>query len=399
MKNCVFFFAALLFSCPIFAQENKEPVADPYLVLAPDSKPPEMMRTFLLNKIAEAKTDWQQRYDQLKTADDIIQYQTERKEFFQHQLGKIWDKTPLNPQITKTFDKGTPGKDGYRVEMVLFESAPKFYVSAAVFIPDVTRFKPPYPAVLVVCGHSEIGKAYEDYQRVTALAASNGLLAMLVDPIDQGERSQRLNADGTLAAKNVAAHNIIGAGSILLGRNTATFEYWDMVRAVDYLQSRTDVIPDKIGVTGNSGGGTQTSYIMALDDRVTVAAPICYLCGLYDSIFSRKHPQDAEQNIFGQLAFGMDHVDYCIMRAPKPTLLGTVTKDGFPVEDAWKTARNAKRIYDRFGYAEKMSIIDLNTVCPKICGKVRFVGCCVGLQVGMNRFSKPMRCRFSIQTN
>jgi hypothetical protein len=97
---------------------------------------------------------------------------------------------------------------------------------------------------------------------------------------------------------------------------------------------------------------------MALDERVAVAAPSCYLCGLYDSMIPKIGAQDAEQNIFGQLAFGMDHVDYCIMRAPKPTLIETATKDFFPAEDAWKTARNAKRIFDRFGYAEKLSIIE-----------------------------------------
>ena len=97
---------------------------------------------------------------------------------------------------------------------------------------------------------------------------------------------------------------------------------------------------------------------MALDDRVFAAAPICYLCGLYGEMMPKIGPQDAEQNIFGQLAFGMDHVDYCIMRAPKPTLIGTTTGDFFPVAGAWSTARNAKRIFDRFGYGEKMAIAE-----------------------------------------
>jgi cephalosporin-C deacetylase-like acetyl esterase len=328
-------------------------------VLSADAKPKKMMKTFLLSEIAATKTVWQNRYDQLKTIDDVTKYQAERKEFFRRQLGKTWDRNlPLNPKVTKIFEKGIPGKNAYRVEMLIFESVPKFYVSAAVFIPDATRFKPPYPAVLVVCGHINNGKAFEEYQQVPALAASNGLLAMSIDPIDQGERSQCLTETEKPFVQSVPAHNLIGAGSILLGRNAATFEYWDMVRAIDYLQSRSDVIPDKIGVTGTSGGGMQTSYIMALDERVTAAVPACYLCGLYDSMIPKIGAQDAEQNIFGQLAFGMDHVDYCIMRAPKPTLIETTTKDFFPVEDAWKIVRNAKRIFDRFGYAEKMSVIE-----------------------------------------
>ena len=328
-------------------------------LFAQDADPKRMMTDWLQSEIFAAGKTWQDGYDKLKAVEDIKKYQHERREFLLHQLGRTWDRnSPLNAKVTKTFQKGTLGKDAYRVEMILFESVPGFYVTAAVFIPDETRFKPPYPAVLVPCGHTHIGKAGDIYQQVPALAATNGLLAMVFDPIDQGERSQRLDENGKPKAQGVAAHNVIGAGSVLLGRNAATFEYWDQVRCLDYLQSRKDVIPDKIGVTGTSGGGTQTSYIMSLDDRVAAAAPSCYLCGLYDSMIPKIGPQDAEQNIFGQLAFGLDHIDYCIMRAPKPTLLITTTEDFFPVEDAWKTYRNAKRIFDRFGYAEKMAIME-----------------------------------------
>jgi len=317
-----------------------------------------MMRTYFLDELNTAQKAWQQRYDSLKTAADIEHYQQERKNFFRQQLGKMWERTPLNAQIVKTFGKGTPGKDAYRVELILFESAPKFYVTGAMFLPDETKFKPPYPAVLVVCGHANEAKAYVQYQGVAALMATHGLAVFVMDPIDQGERSQRLKEDGKPLLQGVAAHNSLGPGSILLGRNTATFEVWDMMRALDYLESRSDVDAKHLGVTGNSGGGTQTSYIMALDDRVATAAVHCYLCGLYGKMMTTIGPQDAEQNIFGQAAFGMDHVDYCIMRAPKPTLIGTTTGDFFPVEDAWTTARNAKRIFDRLGFSEKMSITE-----------------------------------------
>jgi len=340
--------------------------------------PADMMRTWLLGEIESARQGWQQEYDALKTTDDVQAYQQVRKQFFAGQLGFVpddpaWQPTPLNARVTKTLTNGTPGTElpigvpiAYRVEMVVFESLPGFYVTGAVFLPDETRFQPPYPAVLVVCGHAATGKAYELYQRVPALAATHGLVAMSIDPIDQGERSQRLTADGKPVMQGTAAHNVIGANSILLGRNAATFEVWDMMRALDYLQSRPDVDAERIGVTGTSGGGTQTSYIMALDPRVKVAVPSCYLCGLYDTLTTEPGPQDAEQNIFSQLNFsggadfagGLDHVDYCIMRAPLPTLMETATGDYFHPSDTWKAFRHAKRIYDRFGYAEKMAIIE-----------------------------------------
>ena len=196
-----------------------------------------MMRTYLSGELESAQKSWQKRYDSLKTVADIEQYQQERKDFFRRQLGQMWDHTPLNPQIVRTFEKGTPGKDAYRVELILLESVPKFYVTGAMFLPDATKFKPPYPAVMIVCGHSNDAKAYPNYQAVAALAATNGLAAFIIDPIDQGERSQRLKEDGTPLMQGVAAHNVLGAtSSILLGRNAATFEVWDMMRSLDYLE-------------------------------------------------------------------------------------------------------------------------------------------------------------------
>lgn len=354
----------VLFSRSSFAQDSTSIVQSPKIAVLTsengyEGNPKEMMKNYLFDRITKKRNIWYESYEKLKTPEEIEAYQKERKTKFQDRLGKFWDRnTPFNPKITKTLQAGTSGKSAYRVEMVVFESVPNFFVSGAVFIPDETRFKPPYPAVLVVCGHSNQGKAFELYQRVPALAASNGLLAMSIDPIDQGERSQRLTPEGKPAAQSVPAHNIIGSGSILLGRNAATFEVWDMMRAIDYLQSRSDVVKDKIGVTGTSGGGTQTSYIMSLDDRVAAAVPSCYLCGLFDSMLRQIGPQDAEQNIFGQLEFGMDHADYCIIRAPKPTLIETVTEDFFPAPDAWTTYRNVKRIYDKFGYADRISLIE-----------------------------------------
>ena len=140
------------------------------------------------------------------------------------------------------------------------------------------------------------------------------MVALVVDPIDQGERGQYLGKGGW--------PELWGTGALAGGHRQhapgpqyGRFEIWDDMRAIDYLQSRPEVDPQRIGCTGNSGGGTQTSYMMALDDRIRAAAPSCYLCG-FPALLSTIGPQDAEQNIFGQLAFGMDHADYIMMRAP-----------------------------------------------------------------------------------
>ena len=87
----------------------------------------------------------------------------------------------------------------------------------------------------------------------------------------------------------------------------------------------------RLGCTGNSGGGTMTAYLMALDDRIAVAAPSCFITSL-ERLFATIGPQDAEQNINGQVAAGLEHADFVTLRAPKPTLLTVGTRDFFDIK-------------------------------------------------------------------
>src|SRR5262249_12067156 len=139
-------------------------------------------------------------------------------------------------------------------------------------------------------------------------------------------------------------HTLTGIGAMLVGGSTATYRIWDGMRAIDYLCSRPDVDAKKIGCAGCSGGGTLTSYLMHLDGRIAVRAPSCYLTSL-ERLFATIGPQDAEQNITGQVALGLEHADYITLRAPKPTLLCTATRDFFDIQGTWTSFREAKRIY------------------------------------------------------
>lgn len=326
-------------------------------VLKPDICPhPDLMMEQWLNQQAKtAFAKWQQRYDALQTPDQILEYQHLLREKFVSNLGGFPERTPLNPQIT-----GTVTRTGYRVEKILFESQPQHYVTGLCFIPDAAKFKAPYPAVLIVCGHSEEGKGFAGYQTAGALTALNGMIGFVIDPVCQGEREQSIHPELKIPNHNSTYdHSVVGLGSILLGHNTARFEIWDGMRAIDYLQTRTDVIPEKIGCMGNSGGGTQTSYLMSLDDRIKVASPSCYITTM-ESLLNTIGPQDAEQNIFGQLNWGMDHADYLMLRAPVPIMMCTGTQDFFPIEGAWKSFRHAKRIYTRLGYSDHINLTEMD---------------------------------------
>jgi len=311
-----------------------------------------MMKRYLLEQTLEACRLWRKRYEQLKTPRQIADYQKRQKAFFARQLGAWPKRTPLNPRVT-----GKVRRPGYTVEKIIFESQPKHYVTATMFLPDPKRYKSPFPGAIVPCGHSALGKGCDAYQRAAALLAINGVAALVFDPIEQGERGQLLDKKGRPPMWGTKAHTMLGVGSILLGRNTAWFEIWDGMRAVDYLQSRREIDPRRIGCTGNSGGGTQTSYIMALDERISCAAPSCFLTSTR-RLAETIGPGDAEQNIFAQIAFGMHEADYVLMRAPKPTLICCVTRDFFDIGGTWDTFRNAKRIYTRLGFSHRVEIVE-----------------------------------------
>ena len=304
-------------------------------------------------------------FDNLKSRAECEQWQRERRAFFIRQLGGFPERTPLNARTV-----GKLQGDGYRVENILFESRPGHHVTANLYLPPGEGA---FPGVLVPCGHSHTGKAAGGYQRMCILLARNGMAAMCYDPIGQGERYQSLDFEHeheTFASVSyrlevphprvrflcTTEHTLMGVGSILLGTNTAQYRIWDGMRAIDYLQSRDDIIADRIGCTGNSGGGTLTAYLMALDDRIVAAAPVCYLT-TFRRLIETKGAQDAEQNIFGQIAFGMDEPDYVMMRAPKPTLICAGTRDvTFDIDGTWDNFRQSKSFYSRLGYAERVEL-------------------------------------------
>ena len=113
---------------------------------------------------------------------------------------------------------------------------------------------------------------------------------------------------------------------------------WDGIRAVDYLLSRKEVDPARIGITGRSGGGTQAAYIAAMDDRIYAAAPENYLTN-YTRLLQSIGPQDAEQNIFNFIFRGLDHADFLAVRAPRPALMITTTGDMFSIQGAIETEK------------------------------------------------------------
>ena len=262
-------------------------------------------------------------------------------------LGGFPEKTPLNARVT-----GKVKKDGYVIEKILFESRPKHYVTANLFLPDDPKFKPPYPGVVSPCGHSLDGKLAPWYQRIGVTGAKHGLATLVYDPIDQGERRQHPKCK-----VSCGGHNNIGHRAALLGWNTAQFRVWDGIRACDYLASRPEVDASKLGVAGLSGGGTLSSYLNALDPRYSAAAPAGFLSTVRDAC-GDIGLGDAEQFMFGQLKFGFNHLGIVLMRAPSPIMLVTTHGDYFPFMGSQETFDRAKKVYSMLGSPEKVDLMD-----------------------------------------
>ncbi len=315
-------------------------------------EPHDMMKRYLTQKVDQAAINWQKRFESLKTTADIKAYQEKLRSQFRKALGAFPARTPLNPKVT-----GVLQRLGYRVEKLIYESRPRHYVTAICFVPESEKYKAPYPGVLVPCGHSPNGKAWKDYQTMGALLALNGMVALVFDPIEQGERVQVIDNEGKFKYWGVHAHNRVGVSCALLGQGTATMEMWDGMRGIDYLQLRPDVDPERIGCTGNSGGGTQTSQLMAMEDRIDVAAPSCYITS-FERLVHTIGGQDAEQNIYGQLAFGMDHADYITMRAPSPVLIAAGIQDFFDIKGTRTSFRYAQRLFEMLDAADRVTIFE-----------------------------------------
>jgi cephalosporin-C deacetylase-like acetyl esterase len=254
---------------------------------------------------------------------------------------------PLNTRAV-----GTLNHEDYRIEKVIYESLPRFYVTANVYVP--TRGTPRFPAVLLPVGHWEGGK--EGDREIAVGLARKGFVVLEYDPLGQGERKQYWDSDlqASKVGGSTSEHSHANGQTLLIGDSVARYRINDGIRGIDYLVSRKDVDPQRIGCTGCSGGGTLTSYISALDDRVKVAVPACYITSWQD-LLPVRGPQDGEQSFPRFLAEGLDISDYIEMFAPKPWLIASTKEDFFPLAGAQRAYEEAKRFYSVYGAEDRIA--------------------------------------------
>src|SRR5262245_38387916 len=332
--------ALLLAACP--GQEDAN-------VLGPEDRPRKMLNAHLVAQSGKLLAERRDALAALKTPEDVRNRQERLRAAFLESLGGFPERTPLNARTT-----GTLRRDGYRIEKVIYEARPDLHVTANLYLPEGPG---PFPGILFPLGHYDNPKPAEEYQRTCILFARNGIAALTYDPIGQGERYQVLGPDRKPRARGTSEHTLVDVGALLVGTSSAQHFIWEGIRGLDYLASRPEIDPKRLGCVGNSGGGTMTAYLMAIDERVVCAVPNCFITSV-EKLYATIGPQDGEANLRGLVEAGFGHSDYSILRAPRPTQLSTPTRDYYDIEGAWSTFREAKRVYGVLGASERMDLFE-----------------------------------------
>jgi len=247
-------------------------------------------------------------------------------------------KTPLKPRMVGVIDRGD-----FLMEKVVFESRPDFLMTASLYRPKKVAGR--VPAVLCVHGHTMKGKTSDSVQARAVNYARAGWVALAVDATGHGERVH-IGHRRTFA--------IVTTGLTLEG-----IQVWDNIRAVDYLLTRPEVDPGRIGISGCSGGGNQTMYTAAIDERIAVAVPVCSVSTLRGQIFTNNGIGCQCECVPDLMRHGLENAVVCALIAPRPLLVLSGTKDAvFPVTYTREANRHLARFYEAIGYPDRYAFIE-----------------------------------------
>ncbi len=316
------------------------------------------LRRYLQRLMAEARRRRQLALAGIETREKMIERQAYVRSKLWELLGGPFEKTPLHAKVA-----GSLKRDGYRVDRLIYESRPGLFVTSNLYVPTG---RGPFPAVLSPLGHSGNGKAWASYQTLFQTLARKGYIVLAFDPFGQGERIEYPDEAGRSRLGPTGEHDYAGKRLLLWGINFALFRAWDGIRGLDYLLSRDDVDPARLGCGGQSGGGTMTMYLAALDGRIQAAV---VSEGNTENVAQEGFEppgavDDAEQNIVPALLYGLDRFDLLHAFAPKPLLLTMSNKDAGTtygpeyLHDGVMLLDELKRTYRLFGAEDRVSLAE-----------------------------------------
>lgn len=258
-------------------------------------------------------------------------------EYF-HMLGlsPLPEKTPLKATVTRTLDRGD-----YFVDMLHYQSRPGLYVTANLYRPARANVGEKLPGILYVCGHSGRGRNGNKtaFQSHGAWFARHGYVCLMVDTLQLGE----------IAGIHHGTYREGRWWWLSRGYTPAGVECWNGVRGIDYLVSRPDVDPDRIGVTGISGGGAATFWVSVADDRVKVAVPVSGMADLMSYVPNRVINGHCDC-MFLYNTYQWHWTKIAGLIGPRPMLFVNSDADSiFPMDANERIINRLERLYSLFG--------------------------------------------------
>ena len=274
--------------------------------------------------------------------EDKAEWEKMRKELYNNIVSamklKVDHTLPLDYEET-----GSIKLEGYTIKKISFKADTDRYVTASLYIPDGEG---PFPAVLNVHGHWSQGKIAARVQARGHILAKEGYVCLTVDAFGAGERA-------SIHGKFEYHGMFLGASLLNVGETLMGIQLADNMRAIDLLQSLPYVDGEKIGVTGASGGGNQTMYIAAMDERVKAAVPVCSV-GSYDSYIRSS-------NCFCELMPGglnfTEEAGLIALVAPRAIKICTANEDGecFSPREMLNTFNEARKVFQAYGADDNLA--------------------------------------------
>ncbi len=279
-------------------------------------------------------------------------YRRERRERFLQSIGGLPEERSDAPPT----ETGRLQRPGYTIRKLVYQSLPSVYVTGLLYVPD--GLERPAAAVFMGCGHAPEGKAAPKYQQVCIDLVRSGFVVLVVDAPSQAEMVQCLRP-GTaepLVGINTTEHSHLQLGASIAGQNVARYFICNAMRGIDILASLPEVDADRIGATGNSGGGTLTQYLMMADPRIKAAMPCCSLSSRESYLATGSRAYDGEQNLWGAIPDGVDYADFLAAFAPRPLRIGVAEYDFFAIEGAEESVEEARSIYRALGAGDAIDL-------------------------------------------
>jgi cephalosporin-C deacetylase-like acetyl esterase len=325
---------------------------------------PDMLISYLSGELNGLAESWNKKRAQIKTAADVESRVRYVRSKVLQMLGTFPEKNPLEAVTVKTIHK-----KGYRNENVMFQSRPDFWVTGNLYVP--TTGSGPFPGIISPCGHYNLARMLPQYQCAYISMVKSGFVVMAFDPIGQGERRYYWNpkTNTSPVGSPTYEHSMPGQLQLLFGENLTNYRVWDAKRAIDYLLTRQEVDPKRIGCAGHSGGGTMTDFVSAVEDRIRCVVSIeGGMVNGWPRTYQKWQPigpGDVEQNLFPAATYGVDEVDVHTAVAPRPALVAI--EHDRPAFD--QAADKVQERYRQLGAPEKFATVasdDPHSWSPKL---------------------------------